>query len=1115
MKHFLFLAWLCALSLLCANNMLAQNVYLMDGSMLGANDCSGRLYDDGLYANYSNSTNETFTITSPTAGCIAFTLDSLNILGNATFNIYDGATTTSTLIAALTTANNSNTARQFLAASGTMTIRFLANAIGAAGAGFVAHWDCAPNCALLSPCATTLYDNGGRDNAYLANSLVTNTFCPNAPNRRIRIDFTGIDIAVGDNLCIYDGNSTAAPSIVCLNNSINSGLAGGTYLAQASVSNTSGCLTMEFTSDATIQGAGYTGRLSCFKPCQTIVPQVLLNTAVPTYPTVVGDSAVNICSGQSLTLSASATYPQNNTNYAQDDATSLYWFNFGDGSPLTAISGTHTATHIYTQGGIYFTKVMVSDPDSLCKSYATNSLRTRVLPPLSYRVYTPTPICLGDTATLRLFDIWGTPNLAINIPTTLHSNSNYFSTPADTIYCIPDYAGGVLSALNVPISINGVLANTITSSSIKYVYINMQHSFVSDLEIRLVCPNNQSVVLKSQTVNGGGATFMGIANDALSTCTESAQGMYYGFLNSATTSAPSFIPRHSLTYECPIGVTIPYTMAFNPTININTAFTIASNIIMQCNPYAPPATNANTLKPGFYLPFNSLDSLNGCPANGQWTLSVTDRQPLDNGMVYEWGMVFDETIADHIDICPINRTDDAWVCDSTTVGLPCTTLRPTMRVVPTQAGDNTYYVHIAVDDFPPCYADIPVHLSVKPLPELHLTNDTICSNMPVVLDPVGGCSNTFNYAYTGNPIVIDNDFGTPVLPTNVNVFVPIDCNYKVKNIQLNGLSHDFPPDIDMWLTAPNGQAVMLMSDVGGTSSITNRNYTIQMGAAPFPATTTSASGTYAPTNNGATDIGVPATTTNLNGFTGNLSGTWVLRIVDGFTGGDYGSLTSWAITFDNGSGNTYTWSTGQHNGSILIAPNTTTTYTVTVVSALGCSNSASATITIDPNAIDLIISATLDTAATQVGTAHVLTYCNTTVPLTYLWSNGSTTATITGLSAGIYTVTATTASGVTFTASVTVAMYIGTKNTKGKVSDFVLYPNPTNGNITLNAAFDTPTIGDISIKNAVGQVMLTQKTTISTILNHTMDLSDYPSGIYFLTLSTPDGLCTKKVVLTR
>ncbi|MGQ9550480.1 MAG: hypothetical protein ACUVWS_17840, partial [Roseiflexus sp.] len=34
-------------------------------------------------------------------------------------------------------------------------------------------------------------------------------------------------------------------------------------------------------------------------------------------------------------------------------------------------------------------------------------------------------------------------------------------------------------------------------------------------------------------------------------------------------------------------------------------------------------------------------------------------------------------------------------------------------------------------------------------------------------------------------------------------------------VRLNGLSHTFPDDLDIVLVGPSGQAVMLMSDVGG------------------------------------------------------------------------------------------------------------------------------------------------------------------------------------------------------------------------------------------------------------------------------------------------------------
>jgi hypothetical protein len=290
MKNTLLFSWFFSLNLLCGSAVFAQNIVLLDSTNLPITDsCTGRLYDDGGFGNYSNATNETFTIMPTNSGCVVFTLDTLDLWNSAVFSIYAGTTATGVPLANFNFINNSNTPRQYFA-EGAITVRFVSNVSGSTASGFVAHWSCAADCAMLSPCAATVYDAGGRDSAYYPNQVVSNTYCPNRPNHRMRMGLSGIDITTGDNLCIYDSNNTGSNLIACLNNSNTGGSPGGTYWAEASNTNVSGCLTMVLTSDGTSEGAGFVGRISCFKPCQTIVPHLLLNTTAPTYPTVAGDS---------------------------------------------------------------------------------------------------------------------------------------------------------------------------------------------------------------------------------------------------------------------------------------------------------------------------------------------------------------------------------------------------------------------------------------------------------------------------------------------------------------------------------------------------------------------------------------------------------------------------------------------------------------------------------------------------------------------------------------------------------------------------------------------------------------------------------------------------------
>lgn len=110
---------------------------------------------------------------------------------------------------------------------------------------------------------------------------------------------------------------------------------------------------------------------------------------------------------------------------------------------------------------------------------------------------------------------------------------------------------------------------------------------------------------------------------------------------------------------------------------------------------------------------------------------------------------------------------------------------------------------------------------------------------------------------------------------------------------------------------------------------------------------------------------------------------------------------------------TYRWSNG---GTVAVIANLgVATYTVTVTDQSGCTAIKSASIT-QPNAITATIAATMTSCGTANGTATV-TAGGGTPGYTYLWTNASTTASISGLGAGGYTVTVTDSRGCTATAS--------------------------------------------------------------------------------------------------
>ena len=113
------------------------------------------------------------------------------------------------------------------------------------------------------------------------------------------------------------------------------------------------------------------------------------------------------------------------------------------------------------------------------------------------------------------------------------------------------------------------------------------------------------------------------------------------------------------------------------------------------------------------------------------------------------------------------------------------------------------------------------------------------------------------------------------------------------NVQLRGLSHGRPQELDIELTGPNGQTIALMGDACGTTAIPAPGITLTLddeAAGPVPLSGC-ASGSFQPTNHPGSDAWeVPPTATTLAAFDGaDPNGTWTLRVLDispiGFSGG--------------------------------------------------------------------------------------------------------------------------------------------------------------------------------------------------------------------------------------
>ncbi|MCX7721446.1 MAG: immunoglobulin domain-containing protein [Verrucomicrobiae bacterium] len=106
-------------------------------------------------------------------------------------------------------------------------------------------------------------------------------------------------------------------------------------------------------------------------------------------------------------------------------------------------------------------------------------------------------------------------------------------------------------------------------------------------------------------------------------------------------------------------------------------------------------------------------------------------------------------------------------------------------------------------------------------------------------------------------------------------------------VTLSNLAHAAPADLDVLLVGPQGQKLMLMSDAGGVSQVTNVTLTFSSAAAAaLPASGPLSSGHYRPTDYAPSEsMPAPAPTgpysTNLALLNGsNPNGTWSLFVAD-------------------------------------------------------------------------------------------------------------------------------------------------------------------------------------------------------------------------------------------
>ncbi len=208
----------------------------------------------------------------------------------------------------------------------------------------------------------------------------------------------------------------------------------------------------------------------------------------------------------------------------------------------------------------------------------------------------------------------------------------------------------------------------------------------------------------------------------------------------------------------------------------------------------------------------------------------------------------------------------------------------------------------------------------------------------------------------------------------------------------------------------------------------------------------------------------------------------------------------------------FLWSTGSTAQGI--SGLTVGNYSVTVTDGAGCNSSVTAT-----------ISATLGTNISFVRADTTWASCATCSdgsidlvlnggPYFFQWNTGATTEDLINVLPGTYSVTIFNNSGCSLDTSFTIDF--GTSMSKLPALGWQLYPNPTQGTVILD--FDQALNESLTIEilDVLGQVVQEQVYPVGTIQNQQLlDLSGWPSAVYFIRVSTATRWSTQRIILQK
>lgn len=824
------------------------------------------------------------------------------------------------------------------------------------------------NCTTFGVAGTNFQDPGGGGN-YTANFNDTIVFCPDlnlgtkmTATFAINAGFT-FNVDGSDFIYVYDGPSTASP-LMGMHNSVTDP---NGFTHQASWNNPSGCLTIVFISNGSVQGTGWDANVQCGNQFQPFTPHIeaYINGEGVDVLNPADTGFVDICFGDSILFITKPVFPNSEEitgfGYSQDvNSTIDFLWEITDGA---VYPNNDSIWFLPPARAGYLIDLTLTDEFPQIEKLRCK-VRVSQLPSFAGTGPLDDVICLGESTTL-VGGVTVSDTVGVEIPAGEFNLGGNF---AGLTY-LPDGSGQQYQA---PIQIGGFPSGATVqdAQSLNQVCITMEHSYLGDLEIWLQCPSGLIVPLVNSFGGGyipggnsGGGTFLGHPFDDVQGG-GAGEGWEYCFSSVFNDIGP-------MTQN--LGNTVP--VAFIPgTPNLS-----AGNSIDPSNTYAPETTFA---------------SFAGCPVNGTWTIFVQDNLGTDDGYIFEWGLYFDPSYFPGLGSYQNTVESSFWSTDPTIISGQNDTL---ITVQPNVTGVYGYTFNV-VDDFG-CPYDTTVNLLVQELPEIF--NDTIGCDFTFQVagttSVAGGVWSTTAANLTISPSLTTNNptITSSLAGTYPVTFTDVACNYVVESL----ITFPAYPVIFDDTSLCN-----LAMQVAGTQAFaTGGVWTASSPLVSFSPSNTTLNPNIISTTSGSYIITFTDNVCN-NSVSTNLAQIQPPSIFSDTIGCNHFYQINNTFAFDGGSW--FVADTAIHfvpsefESNPLIYTSTPGTYTLTFTDNY-CNQSVTADVYFPPYAYTQV----LDTAICIGATYTIYALENPTVD-NFVWNNGATGPVITISQPGDYTVTA-------------------------------------------------------------------------------------------------------------